>query len=56
MSDLEVREMYIALLDKNVATRGRKWGGEDGRMEIKPIREMKRKGFQPSERHIDMRE
>ena len=35
MSDLGLREMCVALLDKNVATRGRIWGGEGGRMELK---------------------
>ena len=35
MSDLGVREMCVALLDKNVATRGRRCGGEAGRMELK---------------------
>ena len=35
MSDLGVREMCVALLDKNVATRGRRWGGEGGRMQLK---------------------
>ena len=40
MSDLGVREMCIALLDKNVATRGRRWGGEVGRMELKEGWEM----------------
>ena len=33
-SDLGVREMWVALLDKNVATRGRRWDGERGRMEL----------------------
>ena len=27
--------MCVALLDKNVATRGRRWGGEGRRMELK---------------------
>ena len=27
--------MSVALLDKNEATRGRRWGGEGGRMELK---------------------
>ena len=40
MSDLGVREMCVALLDKNVATRGRRWGGEVGRMESKEGWEM----------------
>ena len=40
MSDLGVREMCVALLDKNVATRGRRWGGEVGRMELKEGWEM----------------
>ena len=35
ISDLGVREMCVALLDKNVATRGRRWGWEGGRMELK---------------------
>ena len=35
MSDLGVREMCVALLDKNVATCGRRWGGEGGRMKLK---------------------
>ena len=35
ISDLGVREMCVALLDKNVATRGRRWRGEVGRMELK---------------------
>ena len=35
ISDLGMREMCIALLDKNLATRGRRWGGEGGRMELK---------------------
>ena len=26
--DLGVREICVALLDKNVATRGRRWGGD----------------------------
>ena len=33
-SDLGVREMWVALLDKNVATCGRRWDGERGRMEL----------------------
>ena len=35
ISDLGVREMWFPLLDKNVATRGRRWEGEVGRMELK---------------------
>ena len=35
MSDLGVREMYIVLLDKNVATRGYRWGVEGARMQLK---------------------
>ena len=35
MSDLGVREMCVALVHKNVATRGRRWGGDGGRMELK---------------------
>ena len=35
MSNSGVREMWVALLDKNVATRGCRWGGEGGRMELK---------------------
>ena len=35
MSDLGVRVMCVALLDKNVATRGRILGGEGGRIESK---------------------
>ena len=35
ISDLGVREIWVALLDKNVATRGHRWGGEGGRMELK---------------------
>ena len=35
ISDLVVREMCVAHLDKIVATRGRRWGGEGGRMELK---------------------
>ena len=34
ISDLGVREMWVTLLDKNVATRGRRWDGEEGRMEL----------------------
>ena len=33
ISDLGVREMCVALLDKNVATRGCMWGGQGRRME-----------------------
>ena len=33
-SDLGVREMWVAVLDKNVATHGRRWDGERGRMEL----------------------
>ena len=33
-SDLGVREMWVALLDKNVATHGRRCDGERGRMEL----------------------
>ena len=40
ISDLGVREMWVALLDKNVATRGLRWGGEGGRMELKEGWEM----------------
>ena len=40
MSDLGVREMCVALLDKNVAIRGRRWVGEVGRMELKEGWEM----------------
>ena len=40
ISDLGVREMWVPLLDKNVATRGRRWGGEGGRMELKEGWEM----------------
>ena len=40
MSDLGVREMCVVLLDKNVTTRGRRWGGEVGRMELKEGWEM----------------
>ena len=35
ISDQGVTEMCIALLDTNVATRGHRWGGEGGRMELK---------------------
>ena len=34
ISGLGVREMWVALLDKNVATRGPRWDGEVGRMEL----------------------
>ena len=40
ISDLGVREMWVALLDKNVATRGHRWGGEGGRIELKEGWEM----------------
>ena len=40
MSDLAVREMCVALLDKNVAKHGHRWGGEVGRMELKEGWEM----------------
>ena len=40
MSDLGVWEMCVALLDKNVATHGCRWGGEVGRMELKEGWEM----------------
>ena len=40
ISDLGVRDMWVALLDKNVAPRGRRWGGVGGRMELKEGREM----------------
>ena len=32
-SGLGVREMWVALRDKNVATRGRRWDGERGRLQ-----------------------
>ena len=35
ISDLGVREMWVALLDKNVATCGLRWDWEVGRMELK---------------------
>lgn len=35
ISLLGVREMWVAVLDKNAATRGRKWDGEEGRIEVK---------------------
>ena len=35
ISDRGVRKMCVALLNMNVATRGRRWGGERGRMELK---------------------
>ena len=40
MSDLGVREMCVALLDKNVARRGCRCGGEGGRLELKEGWEM----------------
>ena len=40
MSDLGVREICVALLEINVATRGHRWGGEEGRMELKEGWEM----------------
>ena len=40
MSDLGVREMCVALLDKNVTTGGCSWGGEVGKMELKEGWEM----------------
>ena len=40
MSDLGVREIYMPLLEKNVATCGRRWGGEEGGMELKEGWEM----------------
>ena len=32
ISDLGVREMWVALLDKNVVTRGQRWDEEVGRI------------------------
>ena len=40
MSDQGEKEMCVALLDKNVATDGRRWGGEGGRIQLKEGWEM----------------
>ena len=40
MSDLVVREICVALLERNVVTRSHRWGAEEGRMELKEGWEM----------------